>query len=90
MQYKGAIFDLDGVISKTEKVHARAWKEMFDAFLITRSKFKKEKFVEFNQHDDYVKFVDGKPRLEGIKSFLSSRSISIEDGETYQQDELNI
>ena len=90
MKFKGAIFDLDGVISKTEKVHARAWKEMFDAFLLSRSKFKKEIFVEFNLHDDYVKFVDGKPRLEGIKSFLSSRSISIDDGETHQKDELNI
>jgi alpha,alpha-trehalase len=75
MKFKGAVFDLDGVISKTEKVHARAWKQMFDVFLLDRSKSMGEEFISFNKKDDYLQYVDGKPRHEGIKSFLESRDI---------------
>ena len=77
MKFKGAVFDLDGVISKTENVHARAWKEMFDSFLNERSKTNGEDFIPFDKHSDYLNYVDGKPRLEGIRSFLQSREINL-------------
>jgi beta-phosphoglucomutase family hydrolase len=75
--FEAVIFDLDGVITKTALVHSRAWKEMFDDFLLTRSKENKEDFKEFTHVDDYLPYVDGKPRHEGIISFLLSRGINL-------------
>ena len=70
---KGAVFDLDGVITETAKVHFLAWKEMFDEFL------KKKKLAEFTEKD-YYDYVDGKPRYDGVKSFLESRKIDLSFG----------
>jgi beta-phosphoglucomutase family hydrolase len=66
------LFDLDGVLTQTAKVHARAWKEMFDAFLRERDG---EDFREFSLPGDYDEHVDGKPRMDGVRSFLTARGI---------------
>ena len=74
------LFDLDGVLTKTAKVHAAAWKEMFDAFLRARAEACGGPFVPFDPVDDYDEYVDGKPRYDGVRSFLSSRAIELPDG----------
>jgi beta-phosphoglucomutase family hydrolase len=67
------LFDLDGVLTHTAELHARAWKETFDAFLRRRP----EPFREFSLPRDYDQYVDGKPRLDGVRSFLASRGIEL-------------
>ena len=67
------LFDLDGVITQTAKVHAAAWKEMFDGFLRERAQRTGEPFVEFDAHHEYDEHVDGKPRLAGVRGFLDAR-----------------
>ena len=74
------IFDLDGVITFTAQVHAAAWKQLFDEFLKQRSAALNEPYREFTIEGDYLTYVDGKPRYEGVASFLSSRNISIPYG----------
>jgi beta-phosphoglucomutase family hydrolase len=74
------LFDLDGVLTQTAKVHAAAWKEMFDEYLRQRAERTGEAFVAFEQHD-YDRYVDGKPRYEGVQSFLESRGIDLPRGE---------
>ena len=71
------LFDMDGDVTKTALVHAAAWKEMFDEFLRGWSAKNGTEFVPFDSEHDYNEYVDGKPRLDGIKSFLESRSISL-------------
>ncbi|MDD2716785.1 MAG: beta-phosphoglucomutase family hydrolase [Candidatus Wallbacteria bacterium] len=80
LNFEAAIFDLDGVVTKTAKVHARAWKETFDEYLRLRQERDRESFAEFTYERDYLTFVDGKPRYQGVKSFLESRSIFIPFG----------
>lgn len=75
---KAGLFDLDGVITQTAKVHFRAWKEMFDAYLKERSEKTGEPFRAFDQ-GDYIEYVDGKPREDGVRSFLESRRIGTSD-----------
>jgi len=70
------LFDMDGVVTKTAVVHAAAWKQMFDEFL--RSQPGQAPFDPVKDYDDYV---DGKPRLDGTKSFLESRHINLPVGE---------
>lgn len=72
-QYDAVIFDLDGVITKTQHTHARAWKKIFDDYLKTRGSG--APFIPFDISKDYLKYVDGKSREEGIRSFLASRDI---------------
>ncbi|SRR6266567_4098035 len=74
------IFDLDGVITFTARIHAAAWKELFDEFLKGRAMRFHEPFREFTVEGDYLTYVDGKPRYDGVASFLSSRGISIPYG----------
>jgi beta-phosphoglucomutase family hydrolase len=73
------LFDLDGVLSQTAKVHARAWKEMFDGFLKDKAERDGGPFVPFDAHDDYDEYVDGLPREDGVRSFLRSRRIDFDD-----------
>jgi beta-phosphoglucomutase family hydrolase len=73
------IFDLDGVITFTARVHAAAWKQLFDEFLKERFVRLHEPYREFTT-EDYLTYVDGKPRYEGVSSFLASREISIPYG----------
>jgi beta-phosphoglucomutase family hydrolase len=77
---RGCLFDLDGVLTKTAKVHDAAWKEMFDAFLRDWSQRTGQPFVPFDPVKDYDEYVDGKPREDGTRSFLASRGIELADG----------
>jgi beta-phosphoglucomutase family hydrolase len=74
-----AIFDLDGVITRTATLHARAWKVMFDSFLETRAAAEDENHAPFDIKRDYLPYVDGKPREDGIRSFLRARGIEVPD-----------
>jgi HAD superfamily hydrolase (TIGR01509 family) len=74
------IFDLDGVITFTARVHAAAWKDLFDKYLRDRSQRLGEAFRPFDAERDYLTYVDGKPRYEGVASFLASRAITIPYG----------
>ena len=74
------LFDLDGVLTQTAKVHDQAWKETFDAYLHERSQGTGEQFQEFDPVRDYDEYVDGKPRDDGVRSFLESRGISLPEG----------
>jgi beta-phosphoglucomutase family hydrolase len=77
---RGFLFDLDGVLTETAKVHAAAWKQMFDDYLRTRCARDHTAFVPFDAHDDYDAYVDGKPRADGTRSFLASRGIELPEG----------
>jgi beta-phosphoglucomutase family hydrolase len=74
------LFDLDGVLTETAKIHAKAWKQMFDDYLRGRAEREGGKFVEFDAGDDYDDYVDGKPRYDGVRSFLASRGIELPEG----------
>jgi beta-phosphoglucomutase family hydrolase len=74
------LFDLDGVLTQTAKVHAAAWKEMFDEYLRERAQRTGEPFRPFDAHADYDAYVDGKPRYDGVRSFLASRGIDLPQG----------
>jgi beta-phosphoglucomutase family hydrolase len=74
------LFDLDGVLTQTAKVHAEAWKSMFDEFLSEWAPAHGQEFVAFDPVDDYDEYVDGKPRYEGVASFLASRGIELPQG----------
>ena len=78
---RGCLFDLDGVLTQTARVHAQAWKEMFDTFLRKRSERRGEPFVPFDPVADYSAYVDGKPRYDGVRSFLASREIELPEGD---------
>jgi beta-phosphoglucomutase family hydrolase len=75
------LFDLDGVLTDTAKVHAAAWKEMFDGFLRERAAKTGERFVPFDPVADYDEYVDGRPRYDGVRSFLAARGIDLPEGE---------
>jgi beta-phosphoglucomutase family hydrolase len=77
---EACLFDLDGVLTQTAKVHNAAWKEMFDDYLRERAKRTGEPFVPFDPGDDYDEYVDGKPRYDGVRSFLESRGIELPAG----------
>ena len=77
---RACLFDMDGVVTKTAVVHAAAWKEMFDEFLRQWSAKTGAPFVPFDSHHDYDEYVDGKPRMDGTRSFLESRGISLPEG----------
>jgi beta-phosphoglucomutase family hydrolase len=74
------IFDLDGVITRTASIHAHAWKRLFDEYLTRRAAQTGTAFVPFELETDYRRYVDGKPRLAGVLSFLASRDIIIPVG----------
>ena len=74
---RACLFDLDGVITRTAVVHAAAWKETFDAFLRQRDG---AGFRPFDAVADYDRWVDGRPRDDGVRSFLASRGIALPDG----------
>lgn len=77
-EYDAVVFDLDGVITQTQKTHAMAWKKVFDEFLKSRANGKS--FTPFDISADYLNYVDGKPRDDGIRSFLDSRGIQLPQG----------
>ena len=75
------LFDLDGVLTKTAEVHSAAWKQMFDAYLEERAERTGAEFAPFDPVNDYDEYVDGKPRYEGVQSFLTARGIELPRGE---------
>ena len=77
---RACLFDLDGVLTQTAKIHAAAWKEMFDAFLRERAAQTGESFEPFEPVADYDEYVDGKPRYDGVRSFLAARGIALPEG----------
>ena len=79
-RFDAVLFDLDGVLTSTAKIHSRCWKTMFDDFLRRRAAERKEPFRPFDLGTDYKLYVDGKPRYEGVRSFLASRHISLSEG----------
>lgn len=80
--FDAVIFDMDGVVTRTAGVHAKAWKTMFDEFLRQWAEKTGESFVPFAVDRDYQRFVDGKPRYSGVSDFLSSRNIELPWGTT--------
>jgi alpha,alpha-trehalase len=79
-EIEAVIFDMDGVITNTAAIHAAAWKQMFDQFLSQHAKQYRGRFRAFDAERDYRRYVDGKPRYDGVKSFLESRGISLPYG----------
>ena len=79
-QYDAALFDLDGVVTDTASVHATCWKQMFDEYLRKRASQRGEVFRPFDLAADYRLYVDGKPRFDGVRDFLASRSIQLPEG----------
>jgi len=77
---RACLFDLDGVLTDTAAVHAAAWKEMFDEFLRTYSDQHGIPFRPFDARDEYDEHVDGKPRVDGVRDFLTSRGITLPEG----------
>jgi alpha,alpha-trehalase len=80
-QFDAVLFDLDGVLTATAKVHAICWKRMFDEFLQQQATLRNEPFVPFALETDYFRYVDGKPRYEGVQSFLTARGFSLPYGD---------
>jgi beta-phosphoglucomutase family hydrolase len=78
---KACLFDLDGVLTETAKVHAKAWKQTFDSELRGREG---EGFAPFDIVDDYDRFVDGKPRYDGVRSFMESRGYQLSEDEVHR------
>ena len=74
------LFDLDGVLTQTAKVHAQAWKQMFNAYLQKHSAATGAPFQPFDAVNDYDLYVDGKPRQDGVRSFLQARHITLPEG----------
>jgi beta-phosphoglucomutase family hydrolase len=77
---KAWLFDMDGVLTDTAAVHSAAWKEMFDGFLAERAAAADEPFVPFEVATDYLQYVDGRRRADGVRAFLASRGIALPDG----------
>jgi beta-phosphoglucomutase family hydrolase len=79
-KFDAVLFDLDGVLTATAKLHAACWKRMFDDYLRMREPKKAESFYPFEIQSDYKTYVDGKPRYDGVRDFLKSRGIELPEG----------
>jgi alpha,alpha-trehalase len=80
-RFDAVLFDLDGVLTATAKIHATCWKRIFDGFLERRAAAAGSEVVPFDTEADYLPYVDGKPRYDGVKSFLASRGIELPWGD---------
>lgn len=78
--FGGVLFDLDGVLTPTALVHEAAWATMFDEFLDDRGEELGADSLEPFSAADYLRWVDGKPRYDGVRSFLGSRGITLPEG----------
>ncbi|MFL5814498.1 MAG: HAD family hydrolase [Bdellovibrionia bacterium] len=76
---QACLFDLDGVLTRTAKLHAEAWKQVFDEYLRAMAQVDKKPLVPFDIIHDYAQYVDGKLRVDGARSFLESRDIHLPD-----------
>jgi beta-phosphoglucomutase family hydrolase len=79
-QYDAVLLDLDGVITDTAGIHAACWKQMFDEYLQKRATQRGEAYRPFDLATDYRLHVDGKPRFDGVRDFLTSRGIQLPEG----------
>ena len=79
-RYDAVLFDLDGVITNTASLHAACWKRMFDEYLLNRATRRNEEHRPFDLDADYRRYVDGKPRPDGVRDFLASRDIRLPEG----------
>jgi beta-phosphoglucomutase family hydrolase len=79
-RYDAVLLDLDGVITDTASIHAACWKQMFDEYLQNRAMQRGEAFRPFDIALDYGVYVDGKPRFDGVRDFLTSRGIRLPEG----------
>ena len=75
--FDAVLFDLDGVVTQTEKLHTVAWKALFDEFLSRFAQRHRTPFVPFDAETDYLQYVDGKQRYDGVASFLAARDITL-------------
>ncbi|MFC4063745.1 beta-phosphoglucomutase family hydrolase [Actinoplanes subglobosus] len=80
-QVTACLFDLDGVLTQTALVHNAAWKQTFDAFLKSWADQRGEPFVPFDSEADYHRYVDGRQRADGVRTFLASRDITLPEGD---------
>jgi beta-phosphoglucomutase family hydrolase len=80
LNFGAAIFDMDGVVTQTASVHSLAWEKMFDEFLRRRERNHGEPFRKFTHAGDYLPYVDGRPRYQGVETFLKSRGVNIPFG----------
>lgn len=80
-QLEAVLFDMDGVLTDTAKAHAAAWKRLFDEFLKARAERDGEAFRPFDSRLEYRQYVDGKPRMDGVRSFLDARGIELPYGD---------
>jgi beta-phosphoglucomutase family hydrolase len=87
--FDAAIFDLDGVLTDTARVHAAAWKAVFDMFLARWAQRRGLAFQPFDIETDYLDFVDGRPRDDGIRSFLAARGINLPEGSEHDPEDAN-
>ena len=78
---RACLFDLDGVLTDTASVHKKAWKAMFDSYLRDRAKLTGEQIVPFDIDADYLTYIDGKKREDGVRSFLAARGITLPEGD---------
>ena len=78
--YQAVLFDLDGVLTATARLHAASWKRTFDDYLRGRASARGEPFRPFEMPGDYARFVDGRPRYDGVRTFLASRGLTLDDG----------
>src|SRR5262245_8908423 len=79
-RFDAVLFDMDGVLTSTAKIHSSCWKTTFDDFLRHRAEERKEPFQPFDVPADYKRYVDGKLRYDGVRSFLASRDIALAEG----------
>ncbi len=77
---EACVFDLDGVLTTSAVLHAEAWAETLDAFLVDRAAHSAHPVLPFDPHRDYEDYIAGRPRLEGVRAFLGSRGISLPEG----------
>jgi beta-phosphoglucomutase family hydrolase len=85
--FEAAIFDLDGVLTETAGVHAAAWKAVFDAFLERRAQRQGLVFEPFDAKNDYLAYVDGRQRHDGVRTFLTSRGIDLPEGSEHDRED---
>jgi beta-phosphoglucomutase family hydrolase len=78
--YEAVLFDLDGVLTATARLHAASWKRMFDDYLARRASRAGEAFEPFGLPHDYARHVDGLPRYDGVRTFLAARRVALPDG----------
>src|SRR3990172_8856977 len=81
LDFDAVLFDMDGVVTRTAHLHADAWKKLFDGFLRRRAAESGERLHLFDAEADYLAYVDGKPRHEGVRSFLAARGIELPEGD---------